>query len=387
MCFKTLNLAGRALLPIVQGGMGVGISAHKLAGAVASENAVGTIASVDLRHHHPDLLEATDRCRDRDTIDQANRVALDREIRAAKNTANGRGMIAVNVMKAVRDHAALVAQACESGTDAIVMGAGLPIDLPDMTAEHPKVALIPILSESRGVDIVMKKWLKKGRVADAIVIEHPAHAGGHLGAAKLEEIHEERFNFERVLRECRALFDELALGRDTPKLIVAGGVGTHEQARHWLNNGADAIQVGTAFAVTEEGDAHAEFKRVLIEANPDDLKSFISVAGLPARAVGTPWLIRYLRQEGSLQANTRADPRRCSQRMDCLSHCGLRDGFARSGQFCIDLKLAAAMRGEVDKGLFFRGRSKLPFDNAIRSVRELIDHLLNGPTPAALSAS
>ena len=164
MWFKTLNLAGRALLPIVQGGMGVGISAHKLAGAAASENAVGTIASVDLRHHHPDLFEATDRCRDRDTIDQANRVALDREIRAAKDIAKGKGMVAVNVMnvmKAVRDHAAPVSQACESGADAIVMGAGLPIDLPDMTPDHPKVALIPILSEYRGVGIVLKKWLKK----------------------------------------------------------------------------------------------------------------------------------------------------------------------------------------------------------------------------------
>ena len=161
MWFKTLNLAGRALLPIVQGGMGVGISAHRLAGAVANENAVGTIASVNLRHHHPDLIDATDRCRDRDTIDQANRVALNREIRAAKDIAKSKGMVAVNVMKAVRDHAVLVSQACESGADAIVIGAGLPIDLPDMTADHPKVALIPILSESRGVGIVLKKWLKR----------------------------------------------------------------------------------------------------------------------------------------------------------------------------------------------------------------------------------
>ncbi|MNX69134.1 hypothetical protein D3C86_1003410 [compost metagenome] len=107
------------------------------------------------------------------------------------------------------------------------------------------------------------------------------------------------------------------------------------------------------------------------------------MAGLPARAVATPWLTRYLRQEGTLQANTRADPRRCSQRMDCLSQCGLRDGIAKFGQFCIDLKLAAAMRGEVSRGLFFRGASKLPFGNAVRSVRELMDYLLHGEMPAA----
>ncbi|MDH0090657.1 nitronate monooxygenase family protein [Achromobacter mucicolens] len=381
--FKSLTLAGRELLPIVQGGMGVGVSAHRLAGAVASQNAVGTIASVDLRHHHADLVEKTEKCNDRDTIDTANREALHREVRAALDTAQGRGLVAVNVMKAVRDHPALVRQACESGAEAIVMGAGLPLDLPEMTADFPKVALVPILSEARGVAAVLKKWMKKGRLADAVVIEHPGYAGGHLGAARLDDLHSERFDFKKVLAECHALFGELQLGRDAPRLIVAGGVGSHEQVRHWLSNGADGVQVGTAFAVTHEGDAHENFKRVLIDADPTQLAEFTSVAGLPARAVATPWLTRYLRQEGTLQANTRADPRRCSQRMDCLTQCGLRDGIAKFGQFCIDLKLAAAMRGEVSRGLFFRGASKLPFGNAMRSVRELMDYLLHGEMPAA----
>lgn len=381
--FKSLKLAGRELLPIVQGGMGVGVSAHRLAGAVAGQNAVGTIASIDLRHHHPDLLETTDKCNDRDAIDSANLVALDREVRAALDTAQGRGLVAVNVMKAVRGHPALVRQACESGAQAIVMGAGLPMDLPEMTADFPKVALVPILSEARGVAVVLKKWMKKGKLADAVVIEHPGHAGGHLGAARLDDIHSERFDFQRVLTECHALFDELQLGQDAPRLIVAGGVGSHDQVRHWLANGADGIQVGTAFAVTQEGDAHENFKRVLMDADPAELAEFTSVAGLPARAVATPWLTRYLRQEKTLQAGTRADPRRCSQRMDCLTQCGLRDGLSRFGQFCIDLKLAAALRGEVSRGLFFRGASKLPFGDAMRSVRELLDYLLHGKMPAA----
>lgn len=381
--FKSLKLAGRELLPIVQGGMGVGVSAHRLAGAVASLNAVGTIASIDLRHHHPDLLEKTDKCNDRDVIDSANLVALDREVRAALDAAQGRGLIAVNVMKAVRGHPALVRQACESGAQAIVMGAGLPMDLPEMTADFPKVALVPILSEARGVAVVLKKWMKKGKLADAVVIEHPGHAGGHLGAARLDDLHHERFDFQRVLTECHALFDELQLGQDAPRLIVAGGVGSHEQVRHWLANGADGVQVGTAFAVTHEGDAHENFKRVLMDADPAELAEFTSVAGLPARAVATPWLTRYLRQEKTLQAGTRADPRRCSQRMDCLTQCGLRDGLSRFGQFCIDLKLAAALRGEVSRGLFFRGASKLPFGDAMRSARELMDYLLHGKMPAA----
>lgn len=380
--FKSLKLAGRELLPIVQGGMGVGVSAHRLAGTVASQNAVGTIASIDLRHHHPDLLEKTDKCNDRDAIDRANLEALDREVRAALDTAQGRGLVAVNVMKAVRGHPALVRQACESGAQAIVMGAGLPMDLPEMTADFPKVALVPILSEARGVAVVLKKWMKKGKLANAVVIEHPGHAGGHLGAARLDDIHHERFDFQRVLTECHALFDELQLGQDAPRLIVAGGVGSHDQVRHWLANGADGVQVGTAFAVTREGDAHENFKRVLMDADPSELAEFTSVAGLPARAVATPWLTRYLRQEKTLQDGTRADPRRCSQRMDCLTQCGLRDGLSKFGQFCIDLKLAAALRGEVSRGLFFRGASKLPFGGAMRSVRELMDYLLHGQMPA-----
>lgn len=384
MWFKQLKLAGREVLPIVQGGMGVGVSAHRLAGAVARENALGTIASVDLRHHHPDLLEATHRCRDHAQIDAANLTALDREIQSAKAVAQGRGLIAVNVMKAVREHPALVRQACESGADAIVMGAGLPLDLPEMTADHPKVALIPILSDARGVSIVLKKWLKKGRRADAIVIEHPAHAGGHLGAARIDDLRDARFDFARVLEECRALFAELGLGCDAPQLILAGGIDSHAKVRHWLEAGADAVQLGTAFAVSAEGDAHANFKHTLASADPAELVEFISVAGLPARAVATPWLNNYLRREASLQAHAKADVRRCTQRMDCLSQCGLRDGISRIGQFCIDLKLAAAVRGEVDKGLFFRGASRLPFGQAIRPVRELIAYLLHGTFPADL---
>ncbi|MBV8656403.1 MAG: nitronate monooxygenase [Burkholderiales bacterium] len=387
MWYQFLELAGRKLLPVVQGGMGVGISAHRLAGAVAAQNAVGTVASVDLRHHHPDLVEATHRCRDGEKIAEANLIALDREIKAAKAVAQGQGLVAVNVMKAVATHASLVKQACESGADAIVMGAGLPLDLPDMTADHPKVALIPILSDVRGIAIVVKKWLKRNRLPDAIVIEHPAHAGGHLGAPRIAELGDARFDFDTVLRETHTLFDELELGADAPKLIVAGGVDSHDKVRHWLTHGADAVQLGTAFAVTEEGDAHDHFKAVLAGAKAEDLVEFISVAGLPARAVLTPWLKQYLGREAKLQAAAKADPRRCTQRMDCLSTCGLRDGIGRIGQFCIDLKLAAAMRGEVDKGLFFRGAGRLPFGTAIRPVRELIDYLLTGTMAPSLASA
>ena len=374
-------LRGRVLLPVVQGGMGIGVSAHRLAGSVAAMGALGTISSVDLRHHHPDLLERSAGSTDREALNAVNLIALDREIRAALTLAGGRGAVAVNVMKAVADHAAQVRQCCESGAHAIVMGAGLPLDLPDMTRNFPDIALLPILSDVRGTAIVLKKWLRKNRLPDAIVIEHPRYAGGHLGATRPEEINHPRYDFEPVLAGIFALIRELGIERERIPLIAAGGVNTHEALCKLLALGAAAVQIGTPFAVTEEGDAHANFKTVLVQAQREDIVEFMSVAGLPARAVLTPWLKRYLRREKALQSNAKADQRRCVPGLNCLTVCGLRDGHASSGQFCIDTRLAYALRGDVSKGLFFRGSEGLPFGQAIRPVAELIDYLLTGSMP------
>jgi nitronate monooxygenase len=376
-----LALRGHRLLPIVQGGMGVGISAHRLAGTVASLGAVGTIASVDLRRRHPDLMRASAHS-DKATIDSANLAALAREIRAAKDLAGGRGMIAVNVMRAVSAYAPYVRQACESGADAVVVGAGLPLDLPELAGAFPDVALIPILSDARGIQLVVKKWMRKGRLPDAIVIEHPRYAGGHLGAAKIEDLADPRFDFERVLPDVLAFFRAEGIAEGAVPLIPAGGINTHERVRDLVARGAAAVQVGTAFAVTEEGDADIAFKRVLAGAKPEDIVEFMSVAGLPARAVRTPWLTNYLEYLPKLSSLARKKPR-CSLKFDCLIQCGLRDGIAKVGQFCIDMQLAAALRGDVAKGLFFRGASALPFGSEIRPVRDLINYLVTGARPAA----
>ncbi len=382
--FPCLTLRGHPLLPIVQGGMGVGISAHRLAGAVAACGAVGTIASIDLRRHHPDLLAATARA-GREAVERANLVALDREVRAARVSAGGQGLIAVNVMRAVSQYADLVRQSCASGADAIVVGAGLPLDLPDIVAPWPHVALVPILSDTRGIALVLRKWARKGRLPDAIVIEHPRHAGGHLGAAHIEDLADPRFDFERVLPEVRALLRSEGVDERSVPLVPAGGINSHARIAELLGMGASAVQLGTAFAVTVEGDADLRFKEVLAGAAPEDLVEFVSVAGLPARAVRTPWLDNYLRHFPKLQALARKKPR-CTLKWDCLAQCGLRDGIAKIGQFCIDTQLAAALRGDVAKGLFFRGTAALPFGREIRPVRELIALLLTRagePLPTA----
>lgn len=376
-----LCIRGRHVHPIVQGGMGVGVSAHRLAGTVALNGAVGTLSSVDLRRHHADLMAATGRCLDKPSIDSANLTALDREIVAAKKLAAGNGLIAVNVMRAVSEYAPYVRRSCESGADAVVVGAGLPLDLPDLTAGYPDVALIPILSDVRGVAVVLKKWMRKGRLPDAVVIEHPRYAGGHLGAASIGDLGDPRFDFEGVLEGVAALYRELGIERERIPLILAGGINSHAKVRRLIGLGAGAVQIGTPFAVTHECDAHPNFKKVLAEARPEDIVTFVSVAGLPARAVRTPWLDTYLKREARAQSHA-SKRTRCIMAFDCLLTCGLRDGIAKIGQFCIDNHLAAALRGDIKKGLFFRGAESLPFGSAIRSVSELLQYLLTGQAPA-----
>ncbi|MEI8299246.1 MAG: nitronate monooxygenase family protein [Pseudomonadota bacterium] len=374
-----LQIRGHRLLPIVQGGMGVGISGHRLAGTVARHGAVGTLASVDLRRLYPDIMQRLRRCRDPASHGAANVEALAREIAAARAIAGPSGFIAVNVMRALSNYADLVVEACRSGANAIVSGAGLPLELPELTEPYPDVALIPILSEERGVRVVMKKWARRGRMPDAIVLEHPRYAGGHLGATRMADIDDTRFDFARVLAAIRAEGGESA----TVPLIVAGGINSREKMQAAFALGANGVQIGTPFAVTVECDAHPNFKKVLAEALPADIVTFMSPAGLPARAVLTPWLKRYLQKEPRLRAAARPDPSgiTCPSQVQCLSACGFKDGNPAAGQFCIETQLAAAQRGSVDKGLFFRGSESLPFGEQIKSVADLLGHLLGEPAP------
>ena len=380
---RMLQLSGKTLLPVVQGGMGVGVSAGGLAGTVANLGAVGTISSVDLRRLHPDLMARTghlDKESDaRQQIESANLMALDREIKKAQMLSNGRGLIAVNIMKALNQYPGYVAQSLASGVDAIVVGAGLPLDLPELAKDFPNTALIPILSDARGVQLVVRKWEKKGRLPSAIVIEHPKLAGGHLGAASVDDLNDPRFNFDVAIPAILEFFKTAGLEGQIP-LIAAGGISCREDILRLQALGASAVQLGTAFAVTQECDAPLAFKEILAHAKPEDLQEFISVAGLPARAVKTPWLEKYIRIESKLQDRAHVK-KKCNMSFDCLQHCGLRDGHSKMGQFCIDQQLGHALTGDVQKGLFFRGAGALPFGDSIRSVKELMVWLMSGHAP------
>jgi nitronate monooxygenase len=375
---KPLNIKGQTLLPIVQGGMGVGVSASGLSSAVAKLGGMGTISSVDLRRRHPDLMNKTghlDKEPDaRAQIDAANLEALDREIKTAKLNSNGQGWIAVNFMKALSAYEGYIKQAIKSGANALVVGAGLPLDLPELTKDHPEVALIPILSDARGVQLLVRKWEKKGRIPDAIIIENPRLAGGHLGAAKVADLRDSRFEFDVAIPQILEFFKASGLEHQIP-LIAAGGINSHAEILRLQKLGASGVQLGTAFAVTEECDASQVFKEILAQAKPQDIVEFVSVAGLPARAVRTPWLDKYLRILPILQERAHQKAK-CNMSFDCLLHCGLRDGDSNIGQFCIDQQLSHALEGDMKKGLFFRGAGTLPFGEKIKKVPDLIKFLL-----------
>ena len=161
-----------------------------------------------------------------DAINAANLVALDREIKKALALAEGQGVVAVNVMKAISGYTDHVRQSLGSGAQALVVGAGLPLDLPELAAGFPDVALIPILSDARGVQLVVKKWEKKGRLPDAIILEHPRLAGGHLGAARIADIQDTRFDFEVAVPLVLEFFKTMGIEGRIP-LIAAGGINYH----------------------------------------------------------------------------------------------------------------------------------------------------------------
>ena len=237
------------------------------------------------------------------------------------------------------------------------------------------------LAFDTGVALIVRKWERKKRLPDAIVIEHPRLAGGHLGAARVADLNDPRFDFERAIPESLDFLRKAGLEGQVP-LIPAGGIRRCEDIAHLQSLGAAAVQLGTPFATTIECDASDPFKQVLAQARDEDIVEFTSVAGLPARAVRTPWLQHYLDVLPRLQAKAHKKPR-CTMAFDCLAQCGLRDGLSGWGQFCIDTQLAAGLRGDLKKGLFFRGAGALPFGNRIVAVRELVERLL---TPAVAAA-
>lgn len=347
-----MKLGNRELaLPLIQGGMGVGVSMGGLAGAVAAEGAMGTLSTADAGWNEPDFAAHPQ---------QANLRALRREVQRAKRLAAGAGLVAVNAMVATRQYADSVRTALEAGADAIVSGAGLPLELPAL-AEGFEALLAPIVSGPRAAQLICRTWAKRyGRVPDFVVLEG-CQAGGHLGFEEADLLFGRCTPLSRLIPEVLAAlrpFEE-KFGRAIP-LFCAGGVATGAEMARCTRLGAAGAQLATRFIATEECDAGQGYKDVLLAARPEDLRIIHSPVGMPGRAVNSPLVQR-------LAAGMRQPPAHCS---GCIKSCR-----PAETPFCITHALIEAVKGNWEEGLFFSG-SRVDLVDRMRTVPDLIDELM-----------
>lgn len=346
-------------IPVLQGGMGIGVSLDYLAGAVAACGGMGTISTAMCGYAEPDF--------ERDP-DHANLRALDRQIRHAKELANGMGMIAVNAMVATRQYAESVITALRAGADAIVCGAGLPLDLPKLAAQVPEsdAALAPIVSSGRAASLICRLWEKRsGRIPDFVILEGPL-AGGHLGfteqearQAQLDKNHARSLHglLTEVLQALKPFREKYK--QDIP-VFVAGGVKNGHEMAQYMQEGAAGVQFATRFIATEECDASLDYKQVLLNAREEDIVIIKSPVGMPGRAIASP-LIRRV-QEG-------IEPRPVTCR-NCLIPCN-----PANAPYCISNALIAAVKGDWENGLFFCGYNAGSMKN-ISTVKEQFEQIL-----------
>ena len=332
--------------PVIQGGMGVGVSLGQLAGAVAKEGGVGIISTAQIGFREPDF-ETNTRA--------ANIRAIGSEFQRARETAPD-GVIGFNIMVALKDYDEHVKAAVDAGADLIVSGAGLPIELPGLV-ESSSTKIAPIVSTERSAKVILKYWDKKfSRTADLVVIEGPK-AGGHLGfdREQLETYTQESYDneIERIMAVVRKYAQKYQV--HIP-VAVAGGISDKDAAEHAFSLGADAVQVATRFVTTWECDADLSYKQSYLNAKKEDVILVKSPVGMPARAINNKFLKR-VKKEG------RIAPIKCHQ---CVSTCNMLET-----PYCITDALINAVSGNVDEGLIFCGAYAYKI-NDISTVKDII---------------
>ncbi|NPB06687.1 MAG: nitronate monooxygenase [Aquificae bacterium] len=327
-----------AELPIIQGGMGVGISWEGLAGSVARAGAVGVVSAVGTGYRYPGLVKRDRLGRPLGSKNTHHGEALKRIVREAKRIAGGRGAVGVNVLAAITDYGRVVRDAVEAGADLIISGAGLPLSLPEY-AEGSDAALVPIVSSARALNLICRTWKRRyGRLPDAVILEGPL-SGGHQGF-KYEDCFKPENRLENLLPQVL----EAARSWGNLPVIVAGGVWSYEEIKRFIEMGAAGVQVATRFIATEECDAPLVYKELMLELEPDDIVLLKSPVGYPLRVVRTPFVERLLNGENGWQG--------CAS--NCVVPCN-RGEEAKKVGFCIADRLGLAWLGDYEEGLFISG--------------------------------
>ena len=362
MSFNSLKIGKYTIeKPIVQGGMGVGISWDQLAGNVSKEGGLGVISSVGTGYYL-DKQFAGKLVADR-PLSEGNfysRDGFEAIIKSAREIC-GDKPLAANILYAINGYGDVVRNACELGVDIIITGAGLPTNMPEFTEGYPDVALVPIVSSAKALKIICKRWKKRyDRLPDAVVVEGPK-SGGHQGFT-YEQCKMEENQLENIVAP---VVEEAAKWGDIP-VIAAGGVWDKSDIEEMMRLGARGVQMGTRFIGTHECDAHKNLKQVLIDAKKEDIQLMGSPVGYPAQGVVTNLTHMVEKREGPA--------------IKCISNCVApcnRGEEAKVVGFCIADRLSDAYEGKLETGLFFSGTNGYKLKEII-SVKELMTKLIEG---------
>jgi nitronate monooxygenase len=348
-------------LPIIQGGMGVGISWDQLAGTVSKEGGLGCISSVGTGYYenkeHVQKLVAE---RPLEVQNFYSKEALTTIFKNARKIC-GDKPLAANVLYAINDYGRVVRDSCEAGANIIITGAGLPTNMPEFTEDFPDVALVPIVSSPKALKIICKRWKQRyNRLPDAIVLEGPL-SGGHQGFT-YEQCSMDEYQLENLVAP---VVEEARKWGDFP-VFAAGGIWDHDDIVKMMELGANGVQMGTRFLGTNECDAHDNFKEVILEAKKDDIQLLKSPVGYPARGVRTNLVELIDKREGP--------------DIKCISNCVApchRGVEAKIVGFCIADRLSDAYEGNKELGLFFTGSNGYRIDKLV-SVKEVLKELTTG---------
>jgi nitronate monooxygenase len=346
--------------PIVQGGMGVGISWDKLAGAVSKEGGLGVISAVGTGYYkNTQFAHKMRENRPAEAENFYSRDALFDIVKNAKNIAQNKP-IGCNILYAINDYGRVVKDACEAGVDVIITGAGLPTNMPEFTADFPDVALVPIVSSAKALKILARRWKQRyNKLPDAVIVEGPK-SGGHQGFT-YEQCQQDEYQLENIVPP---IIEEAKKLGDFP-VIVAGGIWDHQDITDFINLGADGVQMGTRFIGTHECDASDEFKNILINAKKENIILMKSPVGYPAQGVKTE--LQNLIEKGE------------APKVKCISNCVApckRGEEARAVGFCIADRLADAYHGDLKNGLYFSGTNGYKIEK-LMSVADLMKELVN----------
>lgn len=355
---KSVKIQDKVLeVPIIQGGMGVGVSLSGLAGNVMKQGGMGVISAA-----HPGYRKETFRKNSK----EANCEAIIEEVNKAREIANGKGLMGINIMVASKDFELYVKTAVKAHVDAIIAGAGLPINLPEFV-DDDSILLAPVVSSGKAMTLVLRMWDRRyNKIPDFVVIEG-SDAGGHLGFKKEDLLADTCESLEDILKDVQEQLKPFCekYEKEVP-IFVAGGIYTGDDIARFIKLGASGVQMGTRFIATEECDADMKFKEAIVNCTKEDIAIVQSPTGFPGRGLLNDFM-QQTKERGNICVSS------C---LNCLTPCKPSDT-----PYCISEALIQSVKGNLNRGLIFVGSNAYRV-NEIVSVKDLMNELVSDANKA-----